>query len=132
MEPSGLLAAAMVATGGAAGALARYGLSIWLARPDVRFPYAILLCNVGGCLLMGALMWFVMHKPTLAPTLRLLLVVGLLGSLTTFSTFGYDTIELARQGHVAQAIWNVVANVVLGLGAVALGAWAAWMLVRPR
>ena len=128
MEPNGLVAAALVATGGALGALARYGVSAWLARSDVRFPYAILLCNVGGCLLIGVFMWFVMHKPTLAPALRLLLVVGLLGSLTTFSTFGYDTVELVRQGHTAQAVWNVLTNVALGLGAVALGLWLGSLL----
>lgn len=69
-------------------------------------------------------MWFVVRRPVLPPAVRLGVVVGLLGSLTTFSTFGYDTIELARQGHTAQAVWNVIANLALGLGAVALGLWA--------
>ncbi len=130
MQPNGLIAAGLVAVGGAAGALARYGVSLWLTRPGVQFPYAILVCNVAGCLCMGALMWWVMQKPGLAPGLRLLLVVGLLGSLTTFSTFGYDTVELAREGRAAQAALNVVANVALGLGGVALGAWGAGMVAQ--
>lgn len=60
-------------------------------------------------------MWFVIHRPRFPPGVRLAVVVGLLGSLTTSSTFGYDTIELARQGHGAQAAWNVLASVAPGL-----------------
>ena len=48
---------------------------------------------------------------------------GLLGSLTTFSTFGYQTIELAREGSPKLAIVNVVANLAIGLPAVMLGLW---------
>ena len=130
MDPKGLAAAALVAAGGALGALARHWITIALTRPGIRFPYGILVCNVAGCLAIGAIMWFVVRRPILPPAVRLGVVVGLLGSLTTFSTFGYDTIELSRQGHTAQAVWNVLANLALGLGAVALGLWTA-SLVSP-
>lgn len=132
MEPKGFVAAALVAAGGALGALARYWLTLLLTRPGVRFPYGILVCNVAGCLAIGVVMWLVIHRPALPPGIRLLVVVGLLGSLTTFSTFGYDTVELVRQGHAGQAMWNVAANVALGLGAVALGLWIASSLAPAR
>lgn len=132
MEPKGLVAAALVAAGGALGALARYWITPPLARPGVRFPYGILVCNVVGCLAIGVVMWLVIHRPALPPGIRLLVVVGLLGSLTTFSTFGYDTLELVRQGHMGQAVLNVATNVALGLGAVALGLWIASSLAPAR
>ena len=132
MEPNGLVTAALVATGGAAGALARYWITVLLTRPGVRFPYGTLVCNAGGCLAIGAIMWCAIHRPGLPPGVRLAVVVGLLGSLTTFSTFGYETIELAREGHGAQAVWNVLANVALGLTAAALGMWAASMAAPAR
>lgn len=125
MDPKGLAAAAIVAAGGALGALARHWITIALARPGGRFPYGTLVCNLAGCLAIGAIMWFVVRRPVLPSAVRLGVVVGLLGSLTTFSTFGYDTVELARQGHSAQAVWNVITNLALGLGAVALGLWTA-------
>lgn len=132
MEASGFVGAALVAAGGATGALTRYGITALLARPGMRFPYGILVCNVAGCLAIGAVMGFVIHRPGFSAGMRLAVVVGLLGSLTTFSTFGYDTIELARQGRLAQAAGNVLANVVLGLGAVAVGMWVASLLAPTR
>jgi len=56
MEANGLVGAALVAAGGAAGALVRHGITVLLARPGVRFPYGILVCNVAGCLAIGTVM----------------------------------------------------------------------------
>jgi fluoride exporter len=132
MDPKGLAAAGLVAAGGAAGALARHWITMLLTRPGVRFPYGTLVCNIAGCLAIGAIMWFVVRRPALPPAVRLGVVVGLLGSMTTFSTFGYDTVELAREGHAAQAVWNVALNLALGMGAVALGMWGASLVAPPQ
>ena len=64
----------------------------------------------------------------LGPTGRLFLMVGVLGGYTTFSTFGYETIALLRDGSTGAALLNAVGQVALGLLAVWAGAAAARML----
>lgn len=110
-----------VALGGSAGAVLRYTLSEWAQRRvQGNFPAGTLLVNVLGCLVIGALMSLVQaRQEALSANMRLFLSVGLLGSLTTFSTFGYQTFELAEAGEGAQALANVGANLALGLAAVA-------------
>ena len=116
----------MVALGGAVGAVARYGLSrlveLWAGTT---FPFGTLVVNVLGCLAIGLVMGWVSTRSELSDTVRLMLVVGFLGSLTTFSTFGADTITLVRDGMVPQALGNVALNLVVGFGAVLLGFWIA-------
>ncbi len=112
-----------VAFGGAIGATARYGVHLfWTTR--AAFPLGTLTANVIGCLLIGVLMAAAMRRDWLDESARLFLITGLLGSLTTFSTFGYESFELAEQGRWGWAAANVVLNLVVGLGAVGLG----WML----
>lgn len=116
----------MVALGGAAGAVTRYGLSriveLWVGTT---FPFGTLVVNVLGCLAIGLVMGWVSTRTELSDAVRLLLVVGFLGSLTTFSTFGGDTITLVRDGMVPQAIGNIALNLVVGFGAVLAGFWIA-------
>lgn len=121
----------LVAVGGAAGAVARYGVSYAvLALTDRRFPYATLAVNVAGCLLIGLLMQWAVQRASLAAPWRLFLVTGFLGAFTTFSTMGYETFDLLRHGRPDQAILSVAANVALGLPAVWLG-WALGRAVGP-
>jgi len=109
-----------VAVGGALGACARYAAALALHRPGVSLPWATLAVNVAGCLLAGALLgWGERHS--LAAPARLFLVTGLLGGFTTFSAFGVETLALWREGRAGLAALNVAANLVLGLGAAALG-----------
>lgn len=115
----------LVAVGGAIGAVARYSISVWASRltggsTGSGFPLGTLLVNVVGCLLLGALMVWV-ERGALSEQSRLLLGVGLLGALTTFSTFGHETMILAQRGLMTQALVNVAANAVLGLSAVWIG-----------
>ncbi|MEO1086481.1 MAG: fluoride efflux transporter CrcB [Acidobacteriota bacterium] len=109
-----------IGCGGFLGAIARHLLSSWAQRwAPLAFPLGTLAVNVVGCFALGALMaWLERGAP---PTLRPLVGVGFLGALTTFSTFGYETLELLRQGEMLLAAASVVANVVVGLGAVWLG-----------
>ena len=60
------------------------------------------------------------------PTARLFLTIGVLGGFTTFSSFGYETVELLREGDYRSAAINVVSSVMLGLGAV----WAGRALMK--
>jgi len=110
----------MVAVGGALGATARYAIHLlWLRHST--FPLGTLTANLLGCVVIGVLMAISLRRDWLDEGTRLLVVTGLLGSLTTFSTFGYETFDLAQQGKWPVAAANVAANLVLGLAGVAIG-----------
>ena len=112
---------AVVALGGAIGATDRFLLSEWfLKNVNTTFPAATLVANVVGCFAIGV-MTQVSLVAAMTPESRLLVVTGLLGSLTTFSTFGLETIKCIHQNDVRMAILNVIANLALGLLAVTLG-----------
>jgi len=112
--------------GGGFGALARYGISgLVQARFGASFPAGTLAVNVLGCLFAGAMMGLLEGRPVFAPGTRLFLTVGFLGGFTTFSTFGYETVELLRGGESRLALLSVALNVFLCVGAVVIGRAAA-------
>ena len=113
-----------IAAGGALGSVARHGVNVLVPGrwPLLLFPLATLIVNVLGCLVIGVLAGLVMSdRLTLRFYWREFLFVGILGGFTTFSTFGLDTLTLARAHSTSAAMWNVAAQVVLGLLAVRLG-----------
>ncbi len=107
----------LVSLGAVIGAVARYLLSEATVRIfGDGFPYGTLLVNVIGCLVIGIFGgWGI---PDLSDTTKLLLITGLLGALTTFSTFGCESLELMQNGKVAVALVSIGLNVVVGLVAV--------------
>ncbi len=113
---------AFVALGGACGACLRFFISQvvlnWLGKG---FPFATLIVNIIGSLLMGALYGFLEHGTLELTVHRTLIGIGFLGALTTFSTFSLDTLLLFQQGDFFKAILNVVLNVTLCILAAALG-----------
>jgi len=118
---------AMIAgAGGFAGAATRHlvGIAVYRYLPG-SFPYATFFINVSGCLAIGFLAVLADERFTLGPLARLFWMTGVLGGYTTFSTFGYETIVLLRQGSVVPAAVNVAGQVVLGLAAFVAGAAAA-------
>lgn len=125
-----------VGAGGAIGSVARYGLSVWGAtwggELGTRLPWGTFAANALGCLAIGVVMFFVVERETMTDTMpegwRLFLAVGLLGGLTTFSTFSYEALTLLRQGHAGSAGVYVVGSLAAGLGAAALGWWIAGMV----
>jgi len=114
-----------VAAGGALGACARYGLSVALSGPGLRWPLATLVANLLGCFVAGfAAVAIARHgAPIGAP--QLMLTVGFLGAFTTFSAFSVETLRLFEGGQITLAAWHVGTNVVGTLAAVALGAQLA-------
>ena len=116
--------ALLVALGGALGALARYALTGLAARLAGAWPLGTLVVNALGCLAAGWLL-FAVETHGVSPRARALLGVGVLGALTTFSTFGVDTFELLRTAGPTAAFGNVALNLALGLGGVAGGYWLA-------
>ena len=111
-----------VALGGALGSLARYLLSGWVYRlySSSSLPIGTIAVNVLGCFVLG-LLWGISEEVELSPLLRLFLFVGLLGGLTTFSTFVLETLNLARDGEVRLGVANLLMSVGLGLLVMAFG-----------
>ncbi|WP_022888742.1 fluoride efflux transporter CrcB [Agromyces italicus] len=116
---------AAVLGAGAAGAVLRYLLSrAFPVRPG-HLPGGILIVNVIGSGVAGALIGLA-ERAALDGDLRLVLVTGFCGGLTTFSTWSVETVELATGGRWRAAVLNVAVTLVLGLGAAA----AAYLAFR--
>ncbi len=116
----------VIGCGGFLGAIARYQVSIWVEnRLESAVPYGTMAVNVLGCLLLGFLAVWVQARDGLSDDTQLFLKVGLLGAFTTFSTLGFETVELFGDGEWGSAFVSLVGNLVLGLGAVVLGGWLA-------
>ncbi|MQY27868.1 fluoride efflux transporter CrcB [Nocardia aurantia] len=110
----------LVVLGAMLGAPARYLTDRAVqARHDSVFPWGTLTVNVIGCLILGALTGATAGRPELA-----LLGTGFCGALTTYSTFGYETVRLLEQRARCYAVLNVAVSIVAGLGA-ALAGYAA-------
>lgn len=121
-----------IGLGGFVGAILRYLLSEWVhVHTDSRFPAGTLAVNALGCLAIGVLMTLALEREALGERERLFLVTGLLGSFTTFSTFGFETLVLMREDQMRLALFSVVGNLVLGGIAVVLGRFLTLALVRP-
>jgi CrcB protein len=114
-----MLFALAIAAGGAAGTLARFGISAWMAPVTVRFPFATLLINVVGSFLIGWLSgeW----SPVKDLTMRAALTIGFCGGFTTFSTFSIETVRMLHVGEARRAATYIVASLVLSISAAALG-----------
>jgi CrcB protein len=119
----------LVALGGACGALARYGAGRLVAHlVEQPFPWGTWTVNLLGCLLIGTAVPLIGALGGAERT-RLLLVVGVLGSFTTFSTFSLDTVALWSNGHGLLGLLNAVGSVAGGLLFVGLGRWIAEQVV---
>ena len=110
-----------VAVGAACGALARWFASLWLNGQWAGFPLGTLLVNcIGGLLIGVALAWFERSPDEL---MRLLLVTGFLGGLTTFSAFSGESLVLLQRGQFGLAMAHTAAHLVGSLGCAVLGFW---------
>ena len=108
--------------GGAFGAVLRYGASLGVYSLLGRgFPYGTLFVNVSGSLLMGLLSVIMLERFNIDPEWRAAVLVGVLGSFTTFSTFSIETLNLLEQGDVMRATANIVLSVLVCLVAVWFG-----------
>jgi CrcB protein len=114
-----------IALGGALGAVARFGLShqtyVWLGRD---FAWGTLAVNLIGSFLIGLLTILLINKLAVSAEWRAFLIVGFLGSFTTFSTFSFETMQYLQTGEVSKAMFNIAASVLGCLLAVWLGLWA--------
>jgi CrcB protein len=112
----------LIGIGGFIGAVARYGMAVWVGQRWGRsFPLGTFIINVSGSFLIGLLMTLFTERFLVNPQWRLFMVVGFLGAYTTFSTFEYETGTLLRDGEWLIAGMNVVFSVLVGFAALKLG-----------
>jgi len=111
-----------IAAGGALGSVLRFWMSGWVAGMLGRdFPYGTLLVNVSGSLLMGFLYVVLIDKFNASTELRAVLLIGLLGGFTTFSSFSMETFHLLEAGEIFKALMNIILSVAVCLAATWLG-----------
>jgi len=111
-----------IAAGGALGAVLRYGASVGVYTLLGRgFPWGTLFVNVGGSFAMGVLSILMLERLDIGPEWRAAVLVGLLGSFTTFSTFSIETLNLLEQGDIPRAMTSIATSVIFCLAAVWLG-----------
>ncbi len=117
---------AVIAVGGVLGAEARFGVSTLLPHDVAGFPWATLVVNASGCLLIGVLMTLIVDAAPPHRLLRPFVGVGILGGYTTFSTYTVDIQHLLTAGRPAVAVGYLAGTAVVALAAV----WAGVALTR--
>ncbi|MEA4896030.1 MAG: fluoride efflux transporter CrcB [Oscillospiraceae bacterium] len=116
-----------VGLGGCIGAVVRYLVSSKISGAQI--PLGTLFVNVLGGFLIGVIMEMCISTEFIPPNLRLFLTTGVLGGLTTFSTFSYETVRLFGEGKLKFAIINIFLNLLLCLGGVLLGQYMTAKLI---
>ncbi|KFZ37220.1 camphor resistance protein CrcB [Shewanella mangrovi] len=112
---------ALIALGGAGGAVLRYSISIFMIQLfGTSFPFGTLAVNVLGSFLMGVVSALA-QASHISPEFKALLGVGFMGALTTFSTFSNETLMLIQAGELLKAFLNVALNLGICLLMVYLG-----------
>jgi CrcB protein len=128
------VAALLVAIGGALGSLARWWVSLAIARSlGPAFPWGTLLANVSGCFVIGFVAGWSNGNGRLVESdaARNFAMVGFCGGYTTFSAFSLQTVEMLQAGDLARAGANVAASLVLCLVATWAGYALAAAVSRP-
>jgi len=112
----------LVAVGGAFGSIARYLMASSIQKSTGwLFPIGTVLVNILGCFLIGLLYVWLVARPDPRHDLRALLMVGVMGGFTTFSSFSLETVTLLMSGSYGSAALNVAVSVVACLVGTGLG-----------
>lgn len=120
----------LIAVGGALGAVMRFLSQATVYELVGRsFPFGTMFVNVTGSFLMGLLSIFLVEKFNLGAEWHMAILIGVLGSFTTFSTFSIETLVLFEQGDMFKAFANIMLSVVLCIGAVWTGAYFAKQII---
>jgi CrcB protein len=112
----------LVALGGAVGSIARYLMASRIqTATGWQFPLGTVLVNILGCFLIGILYVLLVARPDPKHELRALLITGVMGGFTTFSSFSLETVTMATNGNYTGASLNVVISVAACLVGTVLG-----------
>lgn len=102
-----------ISLGGALGTSSRHLIGLWAERTwGAGFPFGTLIVNVVGSFLLAAVTYLGLEAQAISPTLRLFLTVGVMGGLTTYSSFNFETLRLAQSGHWWMAAGNLVGTLL--------------------
>jgi CrcB protein len=120
----------LVGFGGFIGSVLRYLASgfVQQSTKSIDFPFGTLAVNVIGCFIIGFLAQLAEGRGVFTSESRTFVFVGILGGFTTFSSFGNETLNLARDSQMMNALANVGANVIIGLFAVWLGRTVSYLI----
>ena len=125
-----MLTVLAICIGASVGALARWGLGLWLT-PGGLLPWGTLAANLIGGYLIGVAIAAFQAMPQLDPVWRLLLITGFLGGLTTFSSFSAEVVEFLMAGRYGLALLTAGLHVLGSLAMTVLGLKSlAWWLAR--
>ncbi len=119
-----------ICLGGAFGTGLRYGMSVLTLKTlGASFPYGTLAVNIIGSFLIGVILHLGLHTEIIPPNLRMILTTGVLGGLTTYSTFNYETLQYLRHGEWLWAMGYFLATSLLCMAAGLAGiSGAQWYL----
>lgn len=122
----------IIGAGGFIGAILRYVISgtVQAYSGSISFPYGTLAVNLLGCFAIGVFSYLIEMRAVLTAEMRMFLLIGLLGSLTTFSTFSNETVNLIRDQNMEFALFNVGLQVAAGILLVWLGRISAHVIWR--
>ncbi|MCK4765317.1 MAG: fluoride efflux transporter CrcB [Candidatus Aminicenantes bacterium] len=122
----------LVGIGGFIGAALRYLLSGYVQDllRNTDFPHGTFVVNITGCFLIGVLSYLVESQAAIPAEMRLLIMVGILGSFTTFSTFSNETMIMLQNQRIYAALINISIHIIVGLSSVLLGRFTTAVMWR--
>ncbi len=123
MSPFGIPQLLLVGLGGFLGSIGRFVMTGAFNRfsPALGFPIGTLTVNILGCFLIGLLHGLAETRSLFGPDIRIFLFIGILGGFTTYSTFGFESLTLLKDGALLKAFANIILHILFGLSAVWVG-----------
>ena len=111
----------LVFIGGGLGSLLRYAIGLIIRPMSQQFPYATLIANAIGCLLLGLILGFLSTRSSVSNTQNILLAVSFCGGLTTFSTFTLENMRFIEQGQLSNFFIYTIGSFIMGIVCIYLG-----------